>query len=117
MKKLFLCIFLVFTWCNAGFAERVTWGFSGDSCKKFNEQKNEFGKEFDDLFTSEMMGFLTGINIYIGVNDGNTNRVRLLDHNSQEYAYSNITEYCRKNKDSHVFFGLLDYFNSLPLAK
>ena len=117
MKKLLFLIFAGLIWCNVGFAERVTWGFSGDSCKIFNEKKNEFGKDFDDLFTSEMMGFLTGINIYIGVNDGNTNRVRNLDHNSQKYAYSNITEYCRKNKDSPVFFGLLDYFNSLPLAK
>ena len=63
------------------------------------------------------MGFLTGINIYIADLDGNTDRVKLLDHNSIDYAYSNITEYCRKNKDSYVFFGLLDYFNSLPLAK
>tara|TARA_B110001450_G_C17332271_1_gene363995 strand:+ start:76 stop:393 length:318 start_codon:yes stop_codon:yes gene_type:complete len=104
-------------WCNVAFAERVTWGFSGDSCKEFNENKDKFGKEFDDIFTSEMMGFLTGINTYIGVNDGNTDRVKLLDHNSQKYAYSNITEYCRKNKDSYVFFGLIDYYESLPLSE
>ena len=104
-------------WCNVVFAERVTWGFSGSSCQKFNENQNKFGKEFDDTFRSEMMGFLTGINTFIGVNDGNTDRVKTLDHNSQDYAYRNITEYCRKNKDSYVFFGLIDYYDSLPLAK
>ena len=117
MKKIFFFIFLNLIWYNIVFAERVTWGFSGDSCKKFNENKNEYGKNFDDMFTSEMMGFLTGINTYIAVNDGNTDGVKVLDHNSQEYAYSNITEYCRKNKDSYVFFGLIDYYESLPLSE
>ena len=114
MKKLLFLIFAGLIWCNVGFAERVTWGFSGDSCKIFNEKKNEFGKDFDDLFTSEMMGFLTGYNIYVAENDGGTKKMKTLDHNSMAYAYSNITEYCRKNMDGYVFFGLIDYYNSLP---
>ena len=104
-------------WCNIVFAERVTWGFVGDSCKKFNKNKKEFGENFDDILESEMMGFLTGINTYIAYRDGNTAKVKLLDHNSQEYAYSNITEYCRKKPDGYVFFGLIEYYNSLPSVK
>ncbi len=117
MKKIFLCVFLFFLWCNLSLAERVTWGFVGDSCEKFTETKKEYGEEFDSMFESEIMGFLTGINIYIADTDGNTNRVKLLDHNSIDYAYSNLTEYCRKNTDGYVFFGLLEYYNSLPEAK
>ena len=119
MKKLSLFIFLSLLWCNFNvvFAERVTWGFAGDSCKKFNENKKKFGKEFDETFESEMMGFLTGINTYVAYNDGNTNRVKSLDHNSQEFAYSNISEYCRKKPDGYVFFGLIEYYNSLPRSK
>ncbi len=114
MKKIFIYVFIVLIWCNLSLAERVTWGFAGDSCEKFIESKNEFGELFDDLFESEIMGFLTGINVYVSSTDGNTGRVKLLDHNSIEYANSNITEFCRKNKDGWVFFGLLDYYKSLP---
>ena len=117
MKKLTLYVFLSLMWCNIVFADRVTWGFAGDSCKKFNKNKKKFGKEFDDMFESEMMGFLTGINTYIAFIDGNTNRVKSLDHNSQDYAYSNISEYCRKKSDGYVFFGLIEYYNSLPKSK
>ena len=63
------------------------------------------------------MGFLTGINIYIADIDGNTNRVKVLDHNSLDYAYSSIIEYCRKKSDGYVFFGLIDYYYSLPTSK
>ena len=117
MKKKFLCFFLFFLWCNLSLAEKVTWGFVGDSCENFIKSKKEYGKDFYDLFESEMLGFLTGINVYIADTDGNTNRVKLLDHNSMDYAYSNITEYCRKNTDGYVFFGLLEYYNSLPRAE
>tara|TARA_B100000029_G_scaffold501273_1_gene574345 strand:+ start:736 stop:1047 length:312 start_codon:yes stop_codon:yes gene_type:complete len=101
-------------WCNIGFAERVTLGFVGDSCKMFNENKNKFGKEFDDMLESEIIGFLTGYNMYVAQLDGNADRMKTLDHHSIEYAYSNITEYCRKNPDDYVFFGLIEYYNSLP---
>lgn len=114
MKKLLLYIFLFLMFCNVGFAERVTLGFSGDSCQMFNKTKDEFGKEFEDMFRSEMIGFLTGYNMYVGKNDGGTKRMKTLDHNSMDYAYSNITEYCRKNSDDYVFFGLIEYYNSLP---
>ena len=114
MKKLSLYIFLVLIFCNVGLAERVTLGFVGDSCKMFNDTKKKFGKEFDDMFESEMMGFLTGYNMYVAENDGGTKKMKTLDHNSMAYAYSNITEYCRKNTDDYVFFGLIDYYNSLP---
>ena len=114
MKKLSLYIFLFLFWCNIVFGERVTLGFAGDSCKMFNTTKNEFGKEFDDMFRSEMIGFLTGYNMYVGLNDGNAKRMKTLDHNSIDYAYSNIVEYCRKNSDDHVFIGLIEYYNSLP---
>ena len=119
MKKVLATLVLVLMWsnCNVVFAERVTWGFAGDSCKKFNENKKEFGKTFDEMFESELMGFLTGINTYVAYNDGNTNRVKSLDHNSKEYAYSNISEYCRKKPDGFVFFGLIEYYNSLPRSK
>ena len=70
MKKLFPYIFLFLFWCNIVFSERVTLGFAGDSCKMFNKTKDEFGKEFDDMFRSEMIGFLTGYNMYVGHNDG-----------------------------------------------
>ena len=114
MKKLLLYIFLGFTFYNAGFAERVTLGFAGDSCKMFNENKDKFGKEFDDIFESEMMGFLTGYNMHVAENDGSIEKMKTLDHNSIEYAYNNIIEYCRKNSDDYVFFGLIKYYNSLP---
>ncbi len=114
MKKFFLYIVLNFLLCNVSLAEKVTWGFAGDSCEKFIENKKEYGEEFDGLFESEIMGFLTGVNVYIADTDGNTDRVKLLDHNSIEYAYRNITEYCRNNMDGWVFFGLIDYYNSLP---
>ena len=117
MKKIFLCTFLFFLWCNLTLAERVTWGFVGDSCEKFIKTKKNYGEEFDGMFESEMMGFLTGINTYIAVNDGDTKRVKSLDHNSQDFAYSNISEYCRKKPDSYVFFGLIEYYNSLPRSK
>ena len=114
MKKLSLYIFLSLIFCHVGFAERVTLGFAGDTCKMFNNSKKKFGKEFDDMFGSEMMGFLTGYNMYVAERDGGAKNMKTLDHNSMEYAYSNITEYCRKNKDGYVFFGLIDYYNSLP---
>ena len=117
MKKKFLCVVLFFLWCNLSLAEKVTWGFVGDSCENFIKSKKEYGKDFYDLFESEMLGFLTGINVYIAATEGNTNNVKLLDHNSMDYAYSNITEYCRKKTDGYVFFGLLEYYNSLPRAK
>ena len=117
MKKILLFTLLSLMWCNLSFAERVTRGFSGDSCKQFLESQKEFGKEFDDGFKSEILGFLTGINIYIADRDGNTNRVKILDYDSLDYIYSNITEYCRKKSDGYVFFGLLDYYHSLPKAK
>lgn len=119
MKKLSLCVFLSLIWSNFNlvFAERVTWGFSGDSCKNFNETKKKYGKEFDEMFESEIMGFLTGINTFTSYDAGNTDRVKLLDHNSLEYAYNNISEYCRKKPDGHVFIGLIEYYNSLPKAK
>ena len=114
MKKLSLYIFLVLIFCNVGLAERVTLGFVGDSCKMFNDSKKKFGKEFDDMFEFEMTGFLTGYNMYVAENDGGTEKMKTLDHNSMAFAYSNITEYCRKNTDGYVFFGLIDYYNSLP---
>jgi len=52
--------------------------------------------------------------MYVASMDGNTKRMKILDHNSMDYAYSNITEYCRKNNEDYVFFGLIDYYNSLP---
>ena len=117
MIKIFVFIFLCLMWCSVSFAERVTLGFSGDTCIEFLDGKKKFGEEFDDGFQSEVMGFLTGINIYIADLDGNTDRVKLLDHNSIDYAYSNITEYCRKKSDGYVFFGLIEYYHSLPKAK
>ena len=118
MKKLFISICFILFWCNLTFAERVTLGFAGDSCKQFNDSRKDFGKEFDDGFKPEIMGFLTGINIYIADIDGNTNRVKVLDHNSLDYAYSSIIEYCRKKSDGYVFFfGLIDYYYSLPTSK
>jgi len=51
--------------------------------------------------------------MYVAEMDGNTKRMKILDHNSMDYAYSNITEYCRKNNEDYVFFGLIDYYNSL----
>tara|TARA_B100000965_G_scaffold241173_1_gene202400 strand:+ start:143 stop:490 length:348 start_codon:yes stop_codon:yes gene_type:complete len=114
MKKLYSYIFVVLMFCNVGFAEKVTMGFSGDSCQKFTKGKNEFGKEFDDLFKSEMMGFLTGYNMYVANHDGGIDKMKTLDHNSTEYAYSNIVEFCRKNPDDYVFIGLIEYYKSLP---
>jgi len=114
MKRIFLYIFLIIFYCNNSFAERVTLGFSGDSCKMFNQSKEEFGKVFDDMFQSEMIGFLTGHNMYVAELDGDSDRMKVLDHNSMDYAYSNLIEYCRKNPDGMVFFGLIDYYNSLP---
>ena len=117
MKKLFLYVYLVMMWCNIGFTERVTLGFTGDSCKIFNESKDEFGKEFEDHFQSEMIGFLNGFNMYIGMRDGESKNMKILDHNSIDYVYSNIVEFCRKNPEDQVFFGLVDYFNTLPKPK
>ena len=117
MQKLFLYIFLGFLCFNVSFAERVTLGFTGDTCKDFIDGEKKFGKDFEDGLKSEIMGFLTGVNIYIADLDGNTDRVKLLDFNSIDYAYSNILEYCRKKTDGYVFFGLIDYYHSLPIAK
>ena len=114
MKKILLYIFLVLIFFNLANAERVTLGFTGDSCLKFNENKDKFGKEFDDLFEFEMMGFLTGYNMYVAEHDGGTEKMKTLGHNSMEYAYSNIVEFCRKKPDDYVFFGLIDYYESLP---
>ena len=44
-------------WCNLVFADRVTWGFAGDSAKNSTKNKKKFGKEFDDMFELEMMCF------------------------------------------------------------
>ena len=55
MKKILLYIFLVLIFFNLANAERVTLGFAGDSCLMFNENKNEFGKEFDDAFSSVIL--------------------------------------------------------------
>lgn len=104
-------------WCNIGFTERVTLGFTGDSCKNFNESKDEFGEEFKDLFQFEMMGFLTGYNMYIGMRDRESKNMKILDHNSMDYVYSNIVEFCKKNTEDQVFFGLIDYFDTLPKPK
>ena len=119
MKKLSLCVFLFLMWSNFNlvFAERVTWGFSGDSCKYFNETKKKNGKEFNEMFEFEIMAFLTGINTFTSYDAGNADSVKLLDHNSLEYAYNNISEYCRKKPDGYVFIGLIEYYNSLPKAK
>ena len=117
MKKLSLYIFLGLMFCNIVFAKKVTFGFVGDSCKMFNETKNKYGKEFDELFQSEMMGFLTGYNMYVAENDGGVDNMKILDHNSIDYTYGVIIEYCRKKPDGHVFFGLIDYYNSLPNVK
>ena len=111
MKKIPLYVFLGLMFCNIVFAEKVTFGFVGDSCKMFNESKNEFGKEFDDLFKSEMIGFLTGYNMYVANHDGGTDKMKTLDHNSTEYTYSNVVEFCRKNPDDFVFIGLIKYYN------
>ena len=99
---------------NLANAERVTLGFAGDSCLKFNESKNKYGKEFEDHFQSELMGFLIGYNMNFAIQDGNISRMRTLDHNSIEYAYMSIVEFCRKKPDDEVFFGIIDYYNSLP---
>ena len=45
MKKLFISICFILFWCNLTFAERVTLGFAGDSCKQFNDSRKDFGKE------------------------------------------------------------------------
>ena len=103
MKKLSLYIFLVLMFFNLANAERVTLGFIGDSCLQFNESKNKFGSEFEDLFVSELMGFLTGYNMNFAIQDGDVDRMKTLDHNSIEYAYSNIVEFCRKKPDNQVF--------------
>ena len=117
MKKLSLYIFLVLMWCNVGIAERVTLGFVGDTCIEFNKGKKKFGKDFNDLFQSEMMGFLTGYNMYIGIRDGKSENMKIIDHDSMDYVYSNIVEFCRKNPENAVFIGLVDYFDSLPKRK
>jgi len=114
MKKILGILVLSLLLCNTGFAERVTWGFVGDDCKKFNLNKNKFQNEFDNLFKTQMRGFLTGYNMYVALNDGGTDKMKILDHNSIDYAYSTIVEYCRKKPDGQVFFGLIDYYNSLP---
>ena len=78
MNRIFLYIFLIIFYCNNSFAERVTLGFSGDSCKMFNQSKEEFGKVFDDMFQSEMIGFLTGHNMYVAELDGDSDRMKIL---------------------------------------
>ena len=114
MKKLLVIVVLGLLWGSTGFAERVTLGFAGDSCPKFNKNKKKFGKEFDELFKSEMIGFLTGFNMHVAENEGSANNMKTLDHHSTDYAYSYIVEYCRKKPDDHVFRGLIKYYNLLP---
>ncbi len=117
MKKLSLYVFLCLFWCNVGFAERVTLGFVGEYCKSFNKSKDELGKEFDDYFIAEMMGFLTGYNVYIGIQDGGSKNMKILDHYSMDHAYSTIIEFCRKHPENSVYFGLKYYFDTLPNVK
>ena len=48
--------------------------------------------------------FLTGINTYIAFIDGNTNRVKSLDHNSQDYAYSSNSMSTVERNQMVMFF-------------
>jgi len=112
MKKIFLCIFCFLLLSNLAKSERVTLGFSGDTCKKFNESKKIDEKIFKEIFRGELMGFMTGFNIANAIKDRDS--VKSLDYNSIDYAYSNIVEYCRKNEDQTVFLGIIEYINSQP---
>ena len=114
MKKLSLYIFLVLMFCNLANAERVTLGFTGDTCENFHKGKNIDEKEFKDVFIVELRGFMTGYNLYMGIQDNSADNMKTLDHNSMDYAYNNIVEFCRKNPKEQVFFGIIKYINSLP---
>tara|TARA_B100002019_G_C21173709_1_gene549890 strand:- start:572 stop:919 length:348 start_codon:yes stop_codon:yes gene_type:complete len=112
-------IFLLILFFSLNFSdvnsERVTLGFSGDTCKNFEEGRKIDEEMFKSMFKSELMGFMSGYNLANAIKD--RNNTKILDYNSIDYVYSNILEYCRKNKDKAVFIGIIKYINSQPKPK
>ena len=110
-------VIFIFGINNTTFAkDKVTLGVTGDYCKKFNSNQIEFkeSKEvYMTLVQSEIRGFLTGYNIYVGIKERSVDNMKIINKDSEDFIFAYVLEYCKKNIDGAVFMGLVEYYNNL----
>ena len=95
--------------------ELASWGFTGESCNSFFKLfEIESGESIAQV---AIRSFLTGYNSAL-VFQNKTNDLRIINHNTSEFALSYIKNYCIKNdmNETQVWIVLHDYFQTLPLA-
>jgi len=114
--KILLTLFVLFFSSQTLSEELASWGFTGDSCNQFFKiLELENGEEFAQV---AIRSFLTGFNTSLAFQN-KFNELRILNHNTSEYALSYIKNNCKKGdmNETQVWIVLYDYFNNLPLAE
>ena len=116
MKIILIFLILILAYTNTAYAkDKVTWGITGDGCESFNSNLLNYkdSEGYELIVEAEIRAFLTGYNMYIGIKDGSADNMKIINQDSSEFIFSYIKNYCRNNKESAVFLGLVDYFNKL----
>ncbi len=114
--KILLTIFVLFFSSQTLSEELASWGFTGESCNQFfTLLELENGEEIAQV---AIRSFLTGFNTSLAFQN-KFNEVRILNHNTSEFALSFIKNNCKKNdmNETQVWIVLYEYFNTLPLAE
>lgn len=110
MKILVTLILLIISPSLYGSQDLVTLGYTGDTCKSFNEGVEKYGEDFGRYI---ILAHLTGMNVASSwLMDGD---LKILNHDTSDFIYQLVLNECKKNEqDEYPVLILYEYWFSLP---
>ena len=110
MKILLTLILLILSPSVYGSEDLVTLGYTGSTCKDFNEGVEKYGEDFGRYIILE---HLTGINVASSwLMDGD---LKILNHDTSDFIYQHVLNECKKKgQDEYPVLILHEYWVSLP---
>ena len=124
MKKILILVLLLIGITNTSFAEQsATVGgitkYCDETLDAINStkevDKNKF-LTFDRVVEHTVLGFLSGLNFWYEENSGNLKNLwhDIVLWEDEDYIYSYVINYCKRNPKDKLIHAAMDYFNTLP---
>ena len=110
MKILVTLILLTISTSLFASEDLVTLGYTGSTCKDFNEGIEIYGEDFGRYI---LLAHLTGINVASSwLMDGD---LKILNHDTSDFIFQHVLNECKKNgQDEYIVLILHSYWISLP---
>ena len=110
MKILLTLIVLILSPSLYGSEDLVTLGYTGSTCKDFNEGVETYGEDFARYI---ILAHLTGTNVASSwLMDG---ELKILNHDTSDFIFQHVLNECQKNgQDEYIVLILYEYWISLP---